>query len=334
MRKFADPTTHGKCLISKSELQTASPKVFSPSQYHPRRHRRFGSASRARWFSMTILCFITLSVAAGLLIWAAHDLAAGGDRPFALGFGAVNTRALIGKLGSIEAMVFLANCPQLILSFLYFTYNGVWTCMLMVEEWVGYFKERKPLRVTTRSGLQRSTYRLQVPYRYGIPLMVVSAVLHWLVSQSIFLVVLNAYKYDGTPDQTGARDRIGCGYSPIAILITIIVGTLVLLAGLANGFRRYPEVGIPLAGSCSTAISAACHPPPGDDRPSKKAVMWGAIKESNADEEVSPFKAPYSRERCYSTSKQRDGVKVGHCTFTSLPVDEPFKGELYAGLKT
>lgn len=287
---------------------------------------------------MTILSFITLSVASGLLAWAVNILtitsgyAVGAD-PFALGFGAVNTGALIGKLSGIEATVFLANCPQLILSFLYFTYNGVWTCMLMVEEWAGYFKERKPLRVTSRTGLQRSTYRLQLPYRYGIPLMVVSAVLHWLVSQSIFLVVINAYKYDGTLDPAAGQDRIACGYSPIAILITIVVGTLVVLLGLTHGFRRYPEVGIPLAGSCSAAISAACHPPAGDDRASKKAVMWGAIKESNAGEEFSPFKEPYSREVGSIALMNLNGPKVGHCTFTSLPVDEPIKGELYAGLK-
>ena len=287
---------------------------------------------------MTMLCFITLGAATGLLAWGVNILEnpfgyAVGAQPFALGFGAVNIGALIGKLSGIEATVFLANCPQLILSFLYFTYNGVWTCMLMVEEWAGYFKERKPLRVTSRTGLQRSTYRLQLPYRYGIPLMVVSAVLHWLVSQSIFLVVINAYKYDGTPDLAAGQDRIACGYSPIAILITIVVGILVLLGGIANGFRRYPEVGIPLAGSCSAAISTACHPPAGDDRASKKAVMWGAIKESNADEEVSPFKEPYSREAGAIALKKLANPEVGHCTFTSLPVDEPIKGKLYAGLK-
>ena len=98
------------------------------------------------------------------------------------------------------------------------------------------------------------------------------AFLSWLsplscigLSQSIFLVVINAYKYDGTPDPAAGQDRIACGYSPIAILITIVVGILVLLGGIANGFRRYPQVGIPLAASCSAAISAACHPPPGDD---------------------------------------------------------------------
>ena len=289
---------------------------------------------------MTVLSFIALSVATGLLAWAVQILEespsvyAVGAEPFALGFGAVNTGALIRRFEGLAATVFLANCPQLILSFLYFTYNGIWTCILMVEEWDGYFKERKPLRVTSRTGLQRSTYRLQLPYRYGIPLMAVSAVLHWLVSQSIFLVVINAYKYDGTPDPAAGQDRIACGYSPIAILITIVIGILVLLGGIANGFRRYPEVGIPLAGSCSAAISAACHPPPGDDQPSKKAVMWGAIKESSADEEVSPYKAVSSREVGSMAVKKLGSPKVGHCSFTSLPVEKPIKGELYAGLRT
>ena len=61
--------------------------------------------------------------------------------------------------------------------------------------------------------------------------------------------------------------------------------------------------------------------------------MWGAIKGSNADEEIFSFKASETREAGAIVSKKLDGAKVGHCTFTSLPVNEPIKGELYAGLR-
>ena len=231
----------------------------------------------------------------------------------------------------------MANVPQLVLSLLYFAYNGLWTCILLVEEWIGYCSERKPLRVTSRTGLQRSTYRLQLPYRYGVPLMTVSAVLHWLVSQSIFPIILETYSYSGILRTEGLA-RVSCEYSPLATLVTIIFGSLVLLAVVAFGFRRYAKVGIPLAGSCSAAISAACHPPPGDDRPSIKAVKWGAVKEESSItrwEEHPLSNSAHAQEEAsmLGTDRIANQRVVGHCTFTSLPVEEPVKGELYAGLR-
>jgi hypothetical protein len=49
----------------------------------------------------------------------------------------------------------------------------------------------------------------------------------------------------------------------IAVFFAILVGVVAVTAGVINGFRRY-NVGIPLVGSCSAAISAACHRP-GED---------------------------------------------------------------------
>lgn len=288
---------------------------------------------------MIILIFLTLIATATVL---AYDTAGEGSEIFTFGFGAISVDTLIQvPYSTIESNVLLANTPQLILSLLYFAYNNLWTCMLLVEEWAGYLKERKPLRVTSPTGQQRSTYRLQLPYRYGIPFMIVSAVLHWLVSQSLFLVDINYYSNEGIPDPN-LRDGVdGCGFSPIAILTTVIVGFLVLLVAIATGFSRYPEGGIPLAGSCSLAISAACHPPPDDDRPSEKPVMWGALKESATEsatesdtgEEGSSFRLLDSQQQASVNAKRQDMVKVGHCTFTSLPVEEPVKGGLYAGVK-
>ena len=223
-----------------------------------------------------IPCVLTLGAATGLLRDGTQSTQEAIEvNAFLLGFGAINTAAVLKlPLPGLVATVLVANSPQLLLSFLYFAYNGLWTCMLLTKEWASYARARKPLRVTSPTGGQRSTYRLQLPYRHGVPLVVISGTLHWLVSQSIFLVVLEAYVDDGIPYVEG--DLTTYGYSPVAILTTIIVGTLVLALGIANGCRRYEMNGIPLAGSCSAAISAACHPPLKDDRASRKAVMWGA----------------------------------------------------------
>ena len=79
---------------------------------------------------------------------------------------------------------------------------------------------------------------------------------------------------------------------------------------------------MPLVGSCSAAISAACHPSKGDIgigetgqgtstglgvvRASQKGVMWGAIPGFG------------------------DGRGIGHCCFIAGPVETIMDGKAYA----
>ncbi len=177
--------------------------------------------------------------------------------------------------------------------------------MLLGHEWSGYAHVRKPLRVTSPAGSQRSTYRLQLPYKYGVPLLVLSGTLHWLVSQSIFLARIQWY-IDGVlipgflnPAQNGISNL---GYSCIAMITVITLGGIVVLIGILHGFKRY-KPGVPLVGSCSAAISAACHRPNDDVDAPFKPVMWGAVESSNP---------------------------IGHCCFTSFEVTKPVKGQVYA----
>lgn len=325
-----DPTTRGKCLLSKSDIHKWPTEAANLQiQYRTRRHLRFASASPLRWITVILLCAVTLGIAGALLRIGNGALTTQYSNPYSLGFGAVNPQAIVEiSLGNIVGLVLIANCPQLILSFLYFAYNGLWTCMLLVEEWFGYAKQGKPLRVTSPRGSQRSTYRLQLPYRYGIPLLIISAVLHWLVSQSIFLVVLYRYLPDDTLDPNPNNNLIACGYSPLAILTTIVVGSVVLLGGILNGFRPYPSTGMPLASSCSAAISAACHPPPGDDSASRKAVSWGAVPDEVRNEENDAL----INESWSDGTAGRKRPKVGHCSFTSWTVTEPVDHEPYVGM--
>ena len=180
--------------------------------------------------------------------------------------------------------------------------------MLLAEEWSAYATKKKFLRVTSPIGGQRSTYRLQLPYRYGIPLLVGSSVLHWLVSQSIFLARINVVDFaEAEVNWVGLST---CGYSPMAMIFVIILGSIIVLLGIGFGFRK-SRSGMPLAGSCSAAISAACHPPEADVNASLKRVMWGVVAED-----------------CF----QYEGEGVGHCSFTSFTVEAPVVGKWYCGL--
>ena len=233
---------------------------------------------------------------------------------WSLGFGNVSAKTIIGfkfrGSAGIILLILISNAPQIILSFLYFSFNGLLTCMLLAEEWSGYSDHRKAIRVSSPKEQQRTTYRLQLPYKYGVPLIVASSILHWLVSQSIFfarIVVL-----DPLNNQIPNISKASCAYSPIAMIFVIIFGTVVLAVGIAIGFRRY-KAGMPLVGSCSAAISPACHGPKEDVGAARKPLMWGVVAQADVE----------------------DGDKgAGRCSFTSFDVDPPLVGEQYMGVPT
>ncbi|KAL4908406.1 hypothetical protein BDW74DRAFT_100443 [Aspergillus multicolor] len=130
---------------------------------------------------------------------------------------------------------------------------------------------RPVIRVSWPIGAQRSTYYLSLPYRYSILLQIASALLHWLVSQSLFFVRIVAYDTDGKPYTV--EDAITCGYSPQAIIYAMILGSVLVGAAIVLGLRRFKSP-MPLSGYCSAAISAACHPCVEGDH-ALKPVQWG-----------------------------------------------------------
>ena len=159
-----------------------------------------------------------------------------------LGLGTVTTQTVIfwelpssGTDGFLSS-VLVANMPQLILSFAYFTYNALFTSMLAGLEWSQMAWQKKSLRVSQKpQGEQRSSYFLQLPYRYAIPLSGCSAVMHWLTSQSIFLIAVERYDPLGNPmpaDASGVieGEHYTCGWSPLAVLLVICGGLLGRLA--------------------------------------------------------------------------------------------------------
>ncbi|KAF2731578.1 hypothetical protein EJ04DRAFT_610380 [Polyplosphaeria fusca] len=157
--------------------------------------------------------------------------------------------------------VVVANLPQLIVSAAYFLYNSSLTCMLLTRECNNYAVQRKPLRVSRPEGVQRSTFWLQLPYRFGIPLMTASTILHLLVSQSFFAQSFSTHTSNGSVDND--RSVSGVLWSPTALLVTIIFSGVVLLFLMVICALEYSlfsvKVFMPISASCSAAISAACH---------------------------------------------------------------------------
>ncbi|CAN9173306.1 unnamed protein product [Alternaria alternata] len=197
-----DPVTKGSSLLSKDDVtsrQKFSSLSFGPRPFHSSRKRWHAAVSRRRTITVFTTAALSLIICSALLIYGSFNMK--GAKPsdiWTLGFGQPSENTLITFAGIRRRMirtagllsnVLIANSPQLVLSFIYFSCNAHLTSMLAAREWSSFAKTRKGLRVHTHPrGAQRATYFLQLPWRYSAPMILAGALLHWLASQSIFVV--------------------------------------------------------------------------------------------------------------------------------------------------
>jgi hypothetical protein len=252
-----------------------------------------------------------------------------------MGLQSVDPRTIVQShlassgLSGIGQNVIVANITQVIISLVYFSYNATTTSMLLAHEWSEFFRRSKSLRVSSsRQGLQRSTYFLQLPYRYALPLLCISALLHWLASQSLSVVSVELHNMFGVHDPSGVcehkdprylhkngfyddcgEDFITITYSLLAILLSLIVAVVLTIAIFALGRKRLSPV--PVVGSCSVAIAASCHARPDEQTPWEKKLKWGTF---TTQSDVQYFRMP-------------------HCGFSSREVERPVNGTLYTQIR-
>jgi len=189
------------------------------------------------------------------------------------GFGAVHTDFLVTIASSEVGTALVSNSPQLFLSIIYVSYNLLMTSMMMTKEYNDFAVERKPLRVSEPRGQQRSSYYLQLRYRYAVPLIVCSGTLHWLISQSLFQVKIIFYDNAGNLQLNKAISA--CGWSPIAVCFTLGLGGVMILVLFVLGCRKLNK-GMPVMRSNSLDIAAACHPPIPNEKMALEPVSYGA----------------------------------------------------------
>ncbi|KIW35231.1 uncharacterized protein PV07_01937 [Cladophialophora immunda] len=280
-----DSVSKGMSLLSASKIKKLGRALLhdQASQrttlYPGKARQRWSKAVSVRRWAICLLLYIGGLTAAAVFLGRGITAIVGSrslSSLWSIGLGTPSGRTLMqndaveqsGKT-ALMASVVLANIPQLILSLLYFTYNGMFTCMLLASEWNSYSVRRKGLRISSsqREGVQRSGYYLQLPFRFSVPLTMASLLLHWLASQSIFVVNVSMLDYTGAPIASlpgTVGHLVTCGYSPIAIIFTISLGVLLIGVLLGFGFGARFRTGMPIAGSCSLAMAAACHSRDGD----------------------------------------------------------------------
>ena len=234
-----------------------------------------------------------------------------------LGLGTVSTwtmiRATAAKTGASDLLSnnLIANIGQLVFSLIYFSYNRIFTMFSWALEWESYAKSHKALRVSgIPRGEQKSKHFLALPYRIAIPLLIFSGFIHWLISQSIFLVVIEYRHFDYQSDSWTRKlsdiDKTfsGCGFSPLAIVILSVTIGVMFVALMITACWRLKTT-MPLAGNCSAAIAAACHISAGEQGQeiSTSKIRWGV------------------------TGYRNDGI--GHCSFSKIDVTAPEVDQLY-----
>ena len=245
---------------------------------------------------------------------------------------------------SLVANVLRANAPQAAVSFIYIFYNNVLTCMVGGHEYTRFASTRKSLRVSEPRGTQRSTFWLQLPYRYILPLMSAMAVLHWLIARSIFLVKITVYYPDQSLDP--ANSISACGYSTIALVFAVCLGGILTLPLYGLAFRKL-DPGMPIAASCSLLLSAACHLGGNEENAALQPLKYGVVSDNQSNEkakarvgfssqEVAPLVSGviYSRtlvRECYreTSSFTLDSWTVGADTSWSDEMHSVLNAELH-----
>ena len=251
------------------------------------------------FFIGLLACTICLSYA--LYIVASHrHLPISLSGLWQLGFGLnTKTSALLTNLdGSPASLAMISNIPQLFLAIVTLVTNAAFVEMTQADEYVRFLAKRATLRVSTPSGKQRGTYLLGMPYRYAIPILAITSTVHWTISQSIVPVYIDSTStnpadfFYSVPYTTS-----DLSFSPLAIVVSVVLAGALVISMLMLGFKRLPPK-IPLASSCSLALSAAVHPR-GTAAPYAEflEVKWGMVE---------------------------SGPDIGHCSFTtSNNVTEP-----------
>lgn len=314
--------------------------------------------------------WLTYILPSGLCIVALIALffAYGLDDYLFLDFGQSSTQATVSigegsgpgqSLGVLRSTL-LANAPQLAATYVFVACNSVLTSMLAHYEISSYAIRRRGLRVSfpKRKTAQRGMYFLQAPWKIAIPLMITSTVLHWCLSQSLFVLRVAVHNPNGDEDLSRLISTVGYSAGPILASLGLLAFFIIGVCAL-SWFKKYNGAEhMPLIANCSAALAAATCPPlyrlraqgfgePGEDpgkRPTDRnsGMAIGLNIDTAYSSQLSIMQEPgMGVASCISEQSlmwgelfTADGKTVnddvGHAGFSPGPV-EPIKvGNLYA----
>lgn len=306
--KEPDATTVGMCLLTAREASKIFDKAAGriaatdPRPFTNKRERWHKVVSRRQWVALTmLLVMMVCGLALGLYFGMSQLRPANLSNAFSIGLGAIKTQNLVlgvrvpGLYSSaVLITALIANSPQLALSFLYLVYNTIVTQMHLGEDWdlygaytettrhkVKVFSKKEThrrLRVADPKGQQKSTYMLSLPLRFAIPLLIISGIMHWLMSLTFFLANISVIPRDGNSPR---HDEVtAVAYAPQGMFYLFGVSVFMVVVLAIFSVRKFGGE-MHIVGSNSAAISAACHVGPMPERRRREMVLrriaWGEL---------------------------------------------------------
>jgi hypothetical protein len=192
-----------------------------------------------------------------------------------LGFGSVNPYALItvDPIASVEIAAIIANIPQIFLAIFTLDYQNTLRAIFVAREWNEFGSRGQMLRVSRPQGAQLGSWLLNLPFSFGIVIVSLNILLHWVISRSLFVleVTINSENPAAGPPNSFSN----CGFSPIAAIITVLLVILLLVILTAVAFQKFRSGGPPIVSTCSAAISASCHAGPKSYNLPSQRLRWG-----------------------------------------------------------
>ncbi|KAI3324618.1 hypothetical protein HD806DRAFT_521724 [Xylariaceae sp. AK1471] len=297
--KQASLVTFGDYLASLIETPAVETSCFSATgvaelggriifpgrrRWQMSRRRRASVIPLTVWLISCGLLVLAIAAIAALLTYSALV-----SRGIFIGeFLASSQNPLIGlQVSTFLGCVLVANSPQVVLSLWYFTFNNLFTYLQVADEWEQFSTDYLPLRVTNPMGKQKSTYRLQLPYRYSLPLIALSALSHWLLSNTIY-IILSTGEYlqagysdyrQGLSDPSLSADIVvALGYSPISLFVVVVLSSIAVTIPVFFSLKRVSSDIVPV-GTNSLLISMACRVSPLSLTEKNAALAPGAESE-------------------------------------------------------
>jgi hypothetical protein len=179
----------------------------------------------------------------------------------------------------LPIQIAIANAPQLWLSLGYLLWDNQITRIWGEHEWRSYAGRRKVPRVSygADSPGVRNTRWLQLPYWLSATLMSISTLMHWVVSQTLFVVEVenrSGISTSDTPSQPQLTFAI-C-YSPTAIF-TIAVIAMILIIALTVYYLIPFRSWMPVMGGSARVVFASCTALP--KHLPADGIMWGDVSD-------------------------------------------------------
>lgn len=180
---------------------------------------------------------------------------------------------------TFPVLVLIANTPQLFFSISYLFWNNQITRIYMEHEWRSYYetKAKKPrVSYLIEEGDHRrykTSRYLQLPTTFTVIWMLINSVMHWLLSQTLFVVEILPGR------ETPANFYLN--YSPPAIFAIGFIVTVVVICMII--FFFWPQKSkMPLMNGSLLVVLQSCLHLKGDDVP-VGGISWGDISRYAGD---------------------------------------------------